>query len=333
MKPHILSEAEERLLALGDIALDGYDDTFSQLTNVDMKFGALLDEQGREHPLTQSSFSSFLVKRDHALRKRAFHQFYESSKTTNIPSRRRSLIRSKLMFSRARAQFPSALEASLFRDDVPTSVYDGLIAAVRAHLAPLFRYYDLRRAFSVWTNFIITTLMFRSFPKSKRAFHLMKQSRTVLTALQPLGADYVDSLGEGLRGRWCDRYENKNKRSGAFSSGSYGAPPYILMNYKDDVFADVYTLAHEAGHSMHTSSRRNRSFFRITITRSFSRRSPRPSTKSCSRIICSSKPKIRRCAPISSTARSTTFAARSSGKPCSPSSRKRFTQSKKAVRA
>jgi len=70
--------------------------------------------------------------------------------------------------------------------------------------------------------------------------------------LKPLGSDYVDTLGEGLRGRWCDRYETKGKRSGAFSSSSYGAPPYILMNYKEDVFADLYTLAHEAGHSMHT---------------------------------------------------------------------------------
>ncbi|HJX26144.1 MAG TPA: M3 family oligoendopeptidase, partial [Chthoniobacterales bacterium] len=74
----------------------------------------------------------------------------------------------------------------------------------------------------------------------------------VCAALQPLGKEYVDALAEGLRGRWCDRYETKGKRSGAFSSSSYGAPPYILMNYKDDVFADVYTLAHEAGHSMHT---------------------------------------------------------------------------------
>ena len=74
----------------------------------------------------------------------------------------------------------------------------------------------------------------------------------MLASLAPLGAEYVDSLGEGLRGRWCDRYETKGKRSGAFSSGSYGAPPYILMNYKSDVFSDVYTLAHEAGHSMHT---------------------------------------------------------------------------------
>ena len=82
-----------------------------------------------------------------------------------------------------------------------------------------------------------------------------------MNSLAPLGAEYVDSLGQGLRGRWCDRYENKGKRSGAFSSGSFGAPPYILMNYKPDVFSDVYTLAHEAGHSMHTwLSQRSQSF-------------------------------------------------------------------------
>jgi oligoendopeptidase F len=74
----------------------------------------------------------------------------------------------------------------------------------------------------------------------------------VLASLAPLGEEYVATLGAGLRGRWCDRYETKGKRSGAFSSGSYGAPPYILMNYKHDVFSDVFTLAHEAGHSMHT---------------------------------------------------------------------------------
>jgi oligoendopeptidase F len=79
-----------------------------------------------------------------------------------------------------------------------------------------------------------------------------KAIEKVLASLAPLGSEYVSSLGEGLRGRWCDRYESKGKRSGAFSSGSYGAPPYILMNYKRDVFSDVYTLAHEAGHSMHT---------------------------------------------------------------------------------
>ncbi len=253
MKPHILSEPEERLLALGDIALDGYDDTFSQLTNVDMKFGALLDEKGREQPLTQSSFGSFLVKRDHTLRKRAFHQFYEEFKDHQYTLASSLAYSVKADVFRARARrFPSALEASLFRDDVPASVYDGLIAAVRAHLEPLFRYYDLRRRVLGLDELHYYDTYVPLVPEIETRIPFDEAVETVLTALQPLGADYVDSLGDGLRGRWCDRYENKNKRSGAFSSGSYGAPPYILMNYKDDVFADVYTLAHEAGHSMHT---------------------------------------------------------------------------------
>ena len=256
MKPHILSEPEERLLALGDVALDGYDDTFSQLTNVDMKFGVLPDESGREHPLTQSSFSSFLVKRDHTLRKRAFHQFHEEFKDHQYTLASSLAYSVKADVFRARARkFPSALEASLFRDDVPTAVYDGLIAAVRGHLAPLFRYYELRRrvlGLEELHHYDTYVPLVPLVPEIETRISFDEAVETVLTALQPLGAQYVDSLGEGLRGRWCDRYENKNKRSGAFSSGSYGAPPYILMNYKDDVFADVYTLAHEAGHSMHT---------------------------------------------------------------------------------
>ena len=253
MKPHVLSAAEERLLALGDSALDGYDDTFSKLTDVDMKFGTLVDNEGRELPLTQSSFSSFLVKRDHALRKRAFHQFYEEFKDHQFTLASSLAYSVKADVFRARARnFPSAIEASLFRDDVPVAVYDGLIAAVHAHMAPLFRYYDLRRRVLKLDELHHYDTYVPLVPQIETRISFDEAVETVLAALQPLGATYVDSLGEGLRGRWCDRYENKNKRSGAFSSGSYGAPPYILMNYKTDVFADVYTLAHEAGHSMHT---------------------------------------------------------------------------------
>ncbi len=253
MKPHVLSEREERLLALGDSAMDGYDDAFSKLTDVDMKFGALPDEQGREVPLTQSSFSSFLVKRDHALRKRAFHQFYEefNDHQYTLASSLAYSVKADVFRARAR-NFPSALEASLFRDDVPIAVYDGLIAAVRSNLEPLFRYFDLRRRALKLDELHHYDTYVPLVPQIETRISFDEAVETVLTALRPLGAAYVDSLGEGLRGRWCDRYENKNKRSGAFSSGSYGAPPYILMNYKEDVFADVYTLAHEAGHSMHT---------------------------------------------------------------------------------
>ncbi len=253
MKPHVLSEAEERLLALGSSALDGYDDAFSKLTDVDMKFGALIDEKGRELPLTQSSFSAFLVKRDHSLRKRAFHQFYDEFKDHQFTLASSLAYSVKADVFRARARnFPSALEASLFRDDVPIAVYDGLIAAVRAHLGPLFRYYELRRRVLGLDELHHYDTYVPLVAEIETRISFDEAAETVLAALQPLGAQYVDSLGEGLRGRWCDRYENKNKRSGAFSSGSYGAPPYILMNYKEDVFADVYTLAHEAGHSMHT---------------------------------------------------------------------------------
>ncbi|MEY2550931.1 MAG: oligoendopeptidase, partial [Verrucomicrobiota bacterium] len=140
MKPHVLSEREERLLALGSAALDGYDETFSQLTDVDMKFGVLIDDNGEEKPLTQSSFSSFLVKRDHALRKRAFHQFYEEFQDHQFTLASALAYSVKADVFRARARnYPSALEASLFRDDVPAEVYDGLISAVRNNLGPLFR--------------------------------------------------------------------------------------------------------------------------------------------------------------------------------------------------
>jgi len=253
MKPHVLSEREERLLALGSAALDGYDETFSQLTDVDMKFGVLVDEKGEEKPLTQSSFSSFLVKRDHQLRKRAFHQFYEEFQDHQFTLAASLAYSVKADVFRARARnYPSALEASLFRDDIPAAVYDGLISAVRNNIAPLFRYYELRRRvlgldrlhhYDTYVPLVAEIESHVSFDEA---------AETILHAFEPLGPDYTTVLSEGLRGRWCDRYETKGKRSGAFSSGSFDAPPYILMNYKSDVFSDVYTLAHEAGHSMHT---------------------------------------------------------------------------------
>src|ERR1700730_12814805 len=253
MKTHVLSEAEERILALGSVALSGYDDTFSQLTDVDMKFGVLTDEAGREKALTQSSFSSFLVKRDPELRKRAFHQFYAEFRDHEytLAASLAYSVKADVFHARAR-HYSSALEAALFPDDVPIAVYDGLIKSVRANLKPLFRYFDLRRrvlkldglhAYDTYVPLVAEIETHISFDEA---------IEKVIAALQPLGKEYVDVLAEGLRGRWCDRYETKGKRSGAFSSGSYGAPPYILMNYKEDVFADLYTLAHEAGHSMHT---------------------------------------------------------------------------------
>jgi oligoendopeptidase F len=254
MRPHVLSVPEERLLALSNVALSGYDDTFSQLTDVDMKFGVVLDETGREQPLSQSSFSSFLVKRDPELRKRAFHQFYAEFRDHQytLAASLAYSVKADVFHARAR-HYSSALEAALFPDDVPVAVYEGLIQSVRANLKPLFRYFDFRRRVLGLDELHHYDTYVPLVPEIQTRFTFDQAIEMVLDALSPLGAGYVQVLAEGLRSRrWCDRYENKGKRSGAFSSGSYGAPPYILMNYKQDVFADVYTLAHEAGHSMHS---------------------------------------------------------------------------------
>jgi oligoendopeptidase F len=263
MKPHVLSVPEERLLALGSVALSGYDDTFSQLTDVDMKFGALIDGSGREKPLTQSSFSSFLVKRDHELRKRAFDQFYAEFRDHQYTLAASLAYSVKADVFRARARhYSSALEAALFPDDVPISVYDGLIKSVRTNLKPLFLYFDLRRRALGLREMHLYDTYVPLVAEVETEFTFDQAAETVLSALAPLGTHYVDVLAEGLRSRrWCDRYENKGKRSGAFSSGSYGAPPYILMNYKEDVFSDIYTLAHEAGHSMHSWFSQNSQLF------------------------------------------------------------------------
>src|SRR5436309_4472455 len=218
-----------------------------------MKFGALVDADGREKPLTQSTYSSFLLKRDRGLRERAFKQFYDEFQD------HRFTLASDLSYSvkadvfRARARnFPSALEASLFKDDVPLAVYDGLIKAVREGIPALLRYYELRRRVMGFEQLHSYDTYVPLVPEIETHVSFDEAINKVIASLAPLGQEYTRALADGLRSRWCDRYETKGKRSGAFSSSSYHAPPYILMHYREDVFRYVYTLAHEAGHSMHT---------------------------------------------------------------------------------
>jgi oligoendopeptidase F len=254
LKPHTLSAAEERLLALGSAAIAGHHETFSQLTNVDMKFGVVRDAKGREVELTQSSFSSLLQQRDRGVRQEAFTKFYAefADHKFTLASAYASSVRADVFHARAR-NYPSALEAALFRDDVPPSVYDSLIASVRKNLPALHRYYALRKRV-MGLDEIHTYDCSVPLIEGVETHILWDEAvDKVLAAVAPLGEDYVKTLGHGLReGRWCDRYENKGKRSGAFSYGTYTSPPYIMMNYKEDVLSDVFTLAHEAGHSMHT---------------------------------------------------------------------------------
>ena len=252
-QPHTLNESEERLLAMSSQPLAGHEDTFSQLTNVDLKFGLITDSAGRQVELSQSSFSSFLVKPDHDLRRRAFHQFYEefADHKFTLASTLASSVRTDVFQAKVR-HYPSALDAALFRHNIPTDVYRNLVSTVRANLAPLHRYYELRRRALGLEEVHHYDTYVPLVPQITTHLTFDQAIDRTIAATAPLGGEYTRELEAGLRGRWCDRYESKGKRSGAFSSGCYGCPPYILMNYKTDVFADMFTLAHEAGHSMHT---------------------------------------------------------------------------------
>ncbi len=252
-KPHTLSEPEERLLALSSEPLDSSQQAFSQLTNVDMQFGKLEDAEGNQRELSQSTLLEFLNMPDRTVRKRAFHQFYAEFEEHkfSLATMLAGSVKADVYQARAR-NYQSALEHSLFHDNVSPEVYHGLIAAVRDGLQPLHDYYAVRkRALSLadihhYDTYLPIISDIDRKTSWEHAVDLIEQ------ALAPLGDEYTTTMAAGLRGRWADRYETKGKRSGAFSSSSYGNPPYILMNYKEDVFSDVYTLAHEAGHSMHS---------------------------------------------------------------------------------
>jgi oligoendopeptidase F len=263
LRAHTLSDREERLMVLSGPSITGHQETFSQLTNVDMIFGTVRDDQHREVTLTQSSFSSLLQKPDRKVRQEAFTKFYKefSEHRYTVAATLTGSVKGDVFHARAR-HYPSALEAALFENDVPISVYDNLITAVRARREPLFHYYELRQRILQLPDLHAYDLSVPLVAAIQSNVSFDEAIEKVLASLQPLGSQYVTTLAAGLKQeRWCDRYENKGKRSGAFSCGGYEGPPYILMNYKADVFADIYTLAHEAGHSMHTWYARNNQSF------------------------------------------------------------------------
>ena len=252
-RPHTLSDKEEKLLAMQGEMAQTASRTFRQLHDSDLKFGEVRDEKGQKVELTNSTFTKFLLSPERNVRRTAFHKYYQEFQAheNSLASLLYGSVQRDVYYARARG-YSSALAQSLFADDVPQSVYDGLIAAVHAHLPALHRYYDLRRRHLRLRDIhhYDTYVPILSEMKIRRTWR--QAADTVLEALEPLGQEYCSILQEGLLGRWCDRYPNQHKQSGAFSCGSYDGDPYILMNFKPDVFEDVFTLAHEAGHSMHS---------------------------------------------------------------------------------
>jgi len=258
-KPHVLSDAEERLLALQSEPAQTPKDAFSVLTNVDFDFGTIETPEGPK-PLTQSTFAYFMRLPDRSVRRKAYLQFYASFEAHRhtLAALYAGSVKLDKYIAKVR-KYPSARAMALFPDNVPEAVYDNLVSTVNRNIPALHRYYALRkevlgldslRHYDVYVPLVKEIKIERSYEQAVDI---------VIEALKPLGEEYVNTLRGGLLGGWVDRYENKGKRSGAFSAGSFLGNPYILMNYKDDVLDDLFTIAHEGGHSMHSwySARNN----------------------------------------------------------------------------
>jgi oligoendopeptidase F len=252
-KPHTLTDNEEKLLAMQTEMAQAAGQAFRQLTDADMKFGELTNEKGDSVELGHSSFSAFLNSPKRDVRKKAFHQYYDEfvDHENTLAATLSGSIQRDVYYARARS-FPSAREASLFVDNVPVSVYDSLIKAVHDKLPAVYKYMDVRRR-KMKLKDIHHYDTYVPILSELNVTHTWDQAvKKVVESLEPLGNEYCRVLADGLKGRWCDRYPNKGKRSGAFSAGCYDGDPYILMNYQSEVLNHVFTLTHEAGHSMHS---------------------------------------------------------------------------------
>lgn len=267
-RAHTLSQSEERLMAMQGEMAQTASKAFRQLNDADLKFGKIKNEKGVEQDLTNASFSSFLISPDRDVRRNAFHQYYaefEAHENT-LAATLAGSVHTDVYYAKAR-NYPSARESSLFGDNVPVSVYDNLIASVRKNLPAVHHYFELRRRKMGLADIHHYDTYVPILADRQTHYTWDQAVEVVLDSLQPLGSEYGKTLEAGLRGRWCDRYPNKGKRSGAFSSGAYDSDPFILMNYKPTVLNDVFTLTHEAGHSMHTYySSKNQPFHYYSYT-------------------------------------------------------------------
>jgi oligoendopeptidase F len=252
-RPHTLGSNEERLLAMQGEMAQTASQIFHQLVDADLKFGQLQDGQGALRELTVSSFTQLLEDPVREVRQKTFAQFYDQFQghQNTLAASLSGSILTNVYYARAR-NYANCRQAALIGDNVPESVYDSLIAAVRRHLPSVHRYYELRRR-KMGLEQIHHYDTYVPILSGQRTHRSWDQAvDLVLESLSPLGSDYIEPLANGLRGGWCDRYPNRGKQSGAFSCGTYDGWPYILMNYRPDVLNDIFTLAHEAGHSMHS---------------------------------------------------------------------------------
>lgn len=251
-KAHTLTAAEERIIStLGEI-LDAPDDAYTMLTDVDMVFGTIPGEDGKDTAITHGNYINLMESTQRSVRKNAFETLYGKYRENNntISSLYNYKVKKDVVLARLR-NYSSTLEAALSPENIPESVYHNLIQAVHEALPAMHQYVKLRKKALELEDLHMYDVYTPLVSVPSREYTFQETVDIISEALQPLGKDYVEILRKGiLEDRWVDVMENKGKTSGAYSFGTYDSDPYILMNFKGTL-KDVFTLIHEGGHSMH----------------------------------------------------------------------------------
>lgn len=251
-KDHYLSANEEKLLAMAGDVTQGPDNIFSMLNNADLVFPTIKDEKGEEIRVTHGRYIQFMQNKDRRVRKEAFKALYSKYDEfiNTFASTLNTAVKGHIFYARAR-NYNSALEAALDDDNVPVDVYQNLIKTVKDNIEPMHRYVSLRKKLLNLDELHMYDIYTPLVPELEMKIPYEEAKELVLKGLQPLGDEYLEILKKGFDNGWIDVYENKGKRSGAYSSGCYGVHPYVLLNYTDNL-ENVLTLAHEMGHALHT---------------------------------------------------------------------------------
>lgn len=251
-KSHVLSkELEEMLASVSDLA-EGPKDIFTMFNNADIRFPVITGEDGQPVEVTHGRFIALLQSRDRQVRKDAFEALYSvyGRYRNTLAATYRANVKQQVFFAKAR-KYNSDLEAALDGSHIPVSVYDNLIDAVHEALPLMHRYVALRKKLLGVEELHMYDLYVPIVPNAEQEYSFEQAKQMVLEGLRPMGEEYLGLLKEGFDNRWIDIYENQGKRSGAYSWGAYGTHPYVLLNYQGTM-NDVFTLAHEMGHALHS---------------------------------------------------------------------------------
>jgi len=251
-KEHYLSEEEEKILALAGEVTQGSENIFSMLNNADLEFPIIEDENDEEIRLTHGRYIDLLKNENRRVRKDAFQAMHGEYKNLDntFASVLDSSVKSDIFYARAR-KYNNSLEASLDDDNISTDVYNNLIKTISDNLQPLQEYMELKKEILSLDELHIYDTYTPLISEIDLKFEYEETKEIILNAVSPLGSDYVSVVENGFESGWIDVYENKGKRSGAYSSGTYGVHPYILLNYTKDI-SNLFTLIHEMGHAVHS---------------------------------------------------------------------------------